>query len=55
MWKLKERNKCVKQKRNSLTERENKLVVTSEEREGERGKEGRGEGLRNTNHCVQSK
>ena len=44
MWNLKNNNKLVNiTKRNTLTNIENKLVVTSGEREGRRGNIGGGE------------
>ena len=51
MWNLKNKtNKGIKQNRNRLTDIENKLVVTKEEREGE-GQD-RSLGLADTDYYV---
>ena len=43
MWNLKNKNEQIQQNRNRLTDTENKLVATSGERDGGRGKIGEGD------------
>ena len=52
MWNLKNKTEeRIQQNRNRFTDLENKLEVTSGEREGGKGKD-RGMGLRDTNYYV---